>query len=123
MTEYRKRTRAVHADALRMGAHVAAARHAVAAAAAHHVAFARDDLADLEVARIVAHVDDLADKFMADDHGHRNGLLRPFVPFPDMHVGAADGGAAHFDEDVVDAHFGLGAVLHPQAGFGLGLDQ
>ena len=67
--------------------------------------------------------DDLADELVADRHGHGNGLLRPVVPLVDVHVGAADAGAQHADQDVVDADFGDGDILEPQAGLALAFDQ
>ena len=68
-------------------------------------------------------LDDFAGIFMADRHRYRHGLLRPGVPVVDVHVGAADRGAMHLDEDVVVADRGLRDVLHPDAGFRARLDQ
>ena len=58
-----------------------------------------------------ADLDDLADELMADDHRHGNGLLGPGVPVVDVHVGAADAGAQHVDQHVVDADLRHAAPL------------
>ena len=68
-------------------------------------------------------LDDLADELMADHHRHRNGLLGPGIPLVDVQIGAADAGAEHLDEHVVDADRGPGNVLEPQADFRLFLHQ
>ena len=107
-----------------IGAEMAAAGHAVAAAAADDMALAGDDHAGRVIVDVVADLDDLADEFVADHHRHRDRLLRPFVPFVDVQIGAADRGALHLDLDVVDAGLGLGHVLEPEAaGALLVLDQ
>ena len=84
--------RPVDADAERVAAEMPAAGAAVAAMAADDMAFARDALADLVFGDGRAEIGDRADEFMAGDHRHRHGLLRPLVPIVDMHVGAADRG-------------------------------
>ena len=43
------------------------------------------------------------DELVADRHRHGDGLLRPLVPLVDVDVGAADAGAQHLDQHVVDA--------------------
>ncbi len=63
------------------------------------------------------------DEFVTDHHRHRNGLLRPLIPVPDMHVRAADRRFLHPDQHVVRADFRHRHVLHPEADFGLRLDQ
>ena len=70
-----------------------------------------------EAAHLAADLDDLADKFVADDHRHRNGLLRPLVPVPDVDVGAADRRLADPDQHVVGADLGSAPASssHPQA--------
>jgi hypothetical protein len=40
-----------------------------------------------------------------------------------MQIGAADAGAAHADQDVVDAVRGLGDIFEPQAGLVAAFDQ
>ena len=55
------------------------------------------------------------------------GLLRPFIPFVNMQVGAADGGLLHADQHVVVADAGRLDVLHPDArrgrDLGMGAEQ
>ena len=102
---------------------MAAAGETIAAASADDVAFAADDFAGKEVVHIFAGGDDLADEFMADDHRHGDGLLRPRVPFVDVQVGAADAGLEHFDEHVVEPAFRVGDILQPEAAFGFGFDE
>ena len=105
------------ADAERVAAEMPPARTAVAALAADDMALARDPLADMVFGDRRADLGDLADELMADDHRHRNGLLRPLVPVPDMHVGAADRGFLHPDQHVVRAGFRHRHMLHPEADF------
>ena len=72
--------RPVDADATGVGAEMAPAGQAVAAAAADDVALAADEVAEAEVVDVGADRDDLADELVADDHRHRDGLLRPRRP-------------------------------------------
>src|SRR5690606_26897245 len=97
--------------------------HAVAAAAADDVAFARDDHAGLVVVDVVANLDDFADEFVADDHRHRDRLLRPLIPFIDVDVGAADRGPLHADLHIVGARLRLRHIFQPKPTFGLAFDQ
>ena len=113
----------IDADALRVLAQMPAAGQAVAAAAADDVPLAADDLADVKIVDVGADLDDLADELVADDHRHGDRLLRPGVPVVDVQVGAADAGAQHLDQHVVDADRRHRHVVEPQAGLGLLLDQ
>ncbi len=113
----------VDADAERVAAEMAPARPAVAALAADDMAFAGDPLADMILGDGRTDLGDLAAEFMTDDHRHRNGLLRPLVPVPDMHVGAADGRFLHADQNVVRPDFRHRYILHPETDFRLRLDQ
>src|SRR5450755_841392 len=88
---------AVHADALRFGAQVAAAGQTITAASADYVAFAADDIAGKEIGDVGTDFSDFADKFVADDQAHGDGFLRPIVPLEDVHVGAANARAVHAD--------------------------
>ena len=108
---------AIHADALRFRAQMAAAGQAIAAASADHMPFAADDFAGVEIGDVGADLGDLADEFVADHQAHGDGLLRPIVPLVDMHVGAANACAMHADQNVVDADAGLLDVFQPEAGF------
>ena len=114
---------AVDADALGVGAEVAPAGEAVAAVAADDVALAGDDVAFAEVVDVGSGADDPADELVADDHRDGDGLLRPGVPVVNVHVGAADAGAQHLDEAIVDPHLRDGHVLQPEADVLLPLDQ
>ena len=102
-----ERAFAVDADADRVAAQMPAARAAVAAEAAGDMPFAGDAVADREAADLLPQLDDFAHVFVADVHRHRDRLLRPVVPLPDMDVGAADRGLHDPDHHVVVADFGL----------------
>ena len=114
---------AIHADAEGVAAQVPASGAAIAAVSAGDVSLARDPIAGAEAAHLAADLDDLARILVTHGHRHRHRLLRPGVPVVDMHVGAANGGATHFDEDVVVADRGLRHILHPDPGFRASLDQ
>lgn len=114
---------AVHAHAQRVAAQMAPARPAIAAMATGHVAFTRDTLADVIIGDGCAHIDHLAHEFMAYDHGHGHGFGRPFIPVPDMHIGAADRRFAPPDRHVSRPGLWRQNALHPQAFAGVGLDQ
>src|SRR5258708_32641725 len=86
----------------------------IPAAAADNVAFAGHHLARKEVRNIGADFHDFAHELMPDRHANRNCALRPFIPVENMDVGAADGGFADADEDVVQADFGNWNVFQPQ---------
>ena len=66
---------------------------------------------------------DDADIFVADDYGHRDGLLRPGVPVVDVNVGPANGRLLDVNEDVIVADFRHRDFLEPKAGLGLLLDE
>src|SRR5690606_37024926 len=106
---------AVDADAVAVAAQVAAAGAAVAAVAAGDVSLAGDPVADLEAAHLLADADHLADVLVAHHHGHRDGFAGPFVPVVDVHVGAADGGLADADEQVVVTDLGFWHLGEPDA--------
>src|SRR6202040_1265620 len=98
---------AVDPDTDRVWTQVPPPGAAIGAEPAGDVPFAGDAVADLESADFLAHLDDAPDVFVADVHRYRNGFLRPLVPFPDVHVGAAYCGLAYTNQDVVVAYFGL----------------
>ena len=62
-----------------------------------------------------------AGQLMPECEGRVDPLLAPFVPLPDMDVGAADAGGFDLDEDVVVADFGYGDVLQHKPRFVLRL--
>jgi hypothetical protein len=106
---------AVDAHADGVAAQVAAPGAAVAAVAAGDVAFAGDTVTERKAAHFLADLDHFADIFVAHVHGHRNGLLRPLVPVPDVDVRATDGGLADADHHVVVADRRPGHAGHRQA--------
>src|SRR5690348_1755823 len=89
---------------------------AVTTEATRDVTFTGHTIADGEAAHLLTHLDDLTDIFVADVHRHWNRLLRPFIPLPDMDVGAADRGLADADEDIVMADFGPLHARQSEAG-------
>src|ERR1700722_13793209 len=90
--ELSERARMIDADALGPSALDPAPGHAVAASPAYQVTFAADQIADGEILHLRAELDDLADEFVADHQRRGDVLLRPAVPFVNMHVGAAHAG-------------------------------
>ncbi len=111
-------TRAVHTHTNGVAAQVGATGTAVAAVAAGDVAFAGDAIADGEAAHFLADGDHLSHILVPHHHGDGNGLLGPLVPVVDVHVGAADGGLADLDEQIVVAELGSRDIGHPDADFG-----
>src|SRR5258706_11602870 len=99
------------------------ARAAIAAVSAGDVTLARHAVAGAETAHLAAQFDDFAGVFMADSHGHGNGLLRPGIPVVNMHVGAAYRRAVDLDEHVIVADRRFWDVLQPDTGFRTCLDQ
>src|SRR5678816_4492983 len=98
-------------------------RHAVATSAADHVPFAGDQFARMKVINVRADGDDLADKFMTDGERDLDRATCPLVPIVDVDIRAADPGAKHADQDIVDSDCGFGDVAEPEAGFGGILDE
>ena len=110
-----ERARAVHADALGVLAEVPAAGQAVAAAAADHVPLAADDVAR-DGSRSTFEPTSTISPTNSWPTTIGTGIVFacPGVPVVDVQVGAADAGAVHADQHVVDADLGLGDVLQPQ---------
>src|SRR5690554_363711 len=100
-----------------------AARPAVAAVSTHDVPFARDALPYAVFGHGGADIGHFTHELMAGYERDGHGLLRPFVPIPDMHVRAANGGFLHLDEHVVGADLRQGYALHPEPFLGLRLHQ
>src|SRR5690606_33686880 len=73
-------------------AELTAAGPAVAAVTAGDVALTGDSLPDRDALDFVAHRLDPAHELVPHHQRHGNRCLRPFVPFIDVDVGAADGG-------------------------------
>ena len=114
---------AVDADALGVGAEMAAAGEAVAAASADDVAFAADELAGLKSVTLEPTATISPTNSWPMTRGTGDGRLRPGVPVVDVEVGAADAGLEDANLDVVDADLGLGDVFEPETFFGARLDQ
>src|SRR4029079_497783 len=113
--ELGERSGAVDAEALGVRAEVPPAGHAVAAAAAHEVALAADDVTRRGVVDVRSDLDDFAHELVPDDHRHRDRALRPGIPGADVQIGAADAGALHADQHVVDADLRLRRIDEPDA--------
>ena len=106
--------RAIDADAKRVTAKVPAPGPAVAAGVADHMALARNPLTDPILGGRLAAIDDLAAELVTHDHGHGHRLGRPFIPFPDMHIRAADRRLPDLDQHFVRTGFGHRHMLHPK---------
>src|SRR5438093_11753204 len=87
----------LHADADRVAAQVTPPGPAIAAMPAGHMTLDSNALPGREAAHLAADLRDRALELMTDDERHRDRLLRPGVPVPDVKIGAAD-------RRVVDAH-------------------
>ena len=110
-----KGARAVDANTNGVAAEVSAASAAVTAVTAGDMPFTGDPIADGEAAHLLTDSDHFPNIFVADHHGYRNGLLGPLVPVVDMDIGAADGGFADLDQQVVVAELGGRHIRHPDA--------
>src|SRR5260370_1778448 len=95
----------------------------VAAAAANHVNFAAHNLCWIKIDHIGDDLDYLAHELVSDQEGGWNGLTRPIIPLEDMHVRAADTGAPHADQNVIDADARDLDLFEPKARLRLGFDQ
>jgi hypothetical protein len=89
-------------------------RQAIAALAADDMPFAGNHVADFEIVHVTADCRNRADELMSDGHRRRNCLLRPRVPVPNMHVGAANRCFVNFYENIVDANFWHRRFIQPQ---------
>src|SRR4029077_20814078 len=78
---------------------------------------------DVETAHLGTHADHLPHILVPHVHTDRNRLARPLVPLPDVDVGAADGGSADLDQQVVMADLRFLGPLQNQSGPGFGLHQ
>ena len=114
---------AIHADPFRVRAQVPAAGKAITATTTHDVPFAADNVARPKIRNVGTDLDDLADEFVPNDHRHGNRLLRPIIPQINMEVGAANPGAIHLDQHIVNTDRGIGHVLEPNPPFTFSLYQ
>jgi hypothetical protein len=106
-------------DALRARAHVSPPSHTITTPATYNMTFARDDLPNMKISHVRSGFNYFAHELVSDDHGHRNSLLSPFVPLPDVHISPAYGGPPHSDKNIVDAGDWHRGVCECQARTGL----
>src|ERR1700691_3889481 len=99
------------------------ARLAVTTTPADHVALDADNVSGIKIVHVGSDGGDLADKLMTNHHRHRDGSLRPIVPLEDVHIGAADAGVTHTDQNVIDANGRLRHIFQPQPAFSATLYQ
>jgi hypothetical protein len=71
--------------------------------AARNVPFPGNPVTHCEAAHFLPDLNDLTHVFVTDVHRNGNGLLRPLIPFPDVNIGAANGGLSDADHHVVVA--------------------
>jgi hypothetical protein len=91
-----------------------AAGETVAAAAADDMPFGTYDVSGAETRYVGPGFDDLPHELMAHDQWHLNRLPGPGVPFINVKVGAADPGAVHPNQDIVDADFRFRNAIQPK---------
>src|ERR1041385_5443137 len=96
---------------------------AISAMAAHDMALSADNLAGKEIFHIRTHLDNFTHEFVSDHHRHRNRLLCPRIPLVYMEIGAANTGAIHTNQDIVDANSRLGDILEPETALGFILNK
>ncbi len=95
----------------------------VAASSADHVTFSTNDIAGMKIGDVRSGFDDFTDKLVANRHGHRNGALRPIVPFINMDVSPANSRAAHANQHIVHSGPRGLDVFQPQPRLALALDE
>src|ERR1051325_4440655 len=89
--------RPIDADPFGIGARRPAPGEAVAAASANNVPLAANDLTWEKIGHVRAYLDDFTYELVPYDHGHRDSLFRPGVPFVNVNVCAADARAVNLD--------------------------
>ena len=113
----------IHADADRIATEMSSTRATVAAMTAGDMAFTRHAIAWLEARDLTADFHDLAAVFVTYRHRDGDGALGPAVPVVDVHVGAADRGALHANQNVVVADGRSRDVLQFDAGSSVRFDE
>src|SRR4051794_16604306 len=121
--EFCKSAGAVYSNAFCVRTEMAAAREAISAAAANHMPFPANNLANVKIGDVGAGLHYFTNELMTNHHGHRNGFPRPFIPFENVNVGAANSGAVNANQHVVDADGGLRNIFQPQSRLALALGQ
>ena len=109
--------RTVNADADRVAAQMGTTATTVATVTAGDMAFARNAIADFEAFHFLTNTYHFTDIFMAYDHRHRDGFLRPLIPVIDVNVSPADGCFTDFNQQIVMPEFRYRNVGHPDALF------
>jgi hypothetical protein len=87
----------------------------MSASAAGDMPFAAYQIAGLEIRHLRSHLDNLTNELVPDNHRHRDRLLRPGIPFFDVHIGAANSCAVDANQDIVGTDRRFWDVLEPQA--------
>src|SRR5450759_965247 len=113
----------VHADSDRVGAQEAPPSAAAAAEAADDVSLAGDALVDAEAADAFADLRHVPHELVPEDLRRTDGALRPRVPVPDVHIGAADGDLLDADQQIAGADPRNGHLFERGTGSRRGLHQ
>jgi hypothetical protein len=84
---------------------------AITADATGNVTFRRDAITNLKSTYFAAELNNFTIEFVPDSKGDRNCPACPFVPFIDVDVGAANGGAVYANQYVIVARDRLVNIL------------
>ncbi len=114
---FREAARTVYAHTDGIAAQVSTSTATVTAVAAGNVAFTGDAVTNFKAFHFLADPDHFADIFVAHNHRHRDGFLRPLVPVVDVNVSTTDGCFTNFDQQIVMTDFRLRHVGHPNPFF------
>ena len=117
----REGTLFIHADTTRGGIKVELAGPRLARGFSDQMPLARAALPDGQIRDIAAQFHNLSGKFMAGDQRDRHGILRPFIPVPDVDIRATNAGFVDLDQHVIRPDFRHRRAGHPQPLAGLGL--
>ncbi len=120
---FRKGAGNVHSHALGVGIEMEMTGPRHAAFHSGEMALARDPVSHLDSADVRADGFDDAAELVTHDHRHGNGFASPFVPVPNVDIGAADTGLHHLDQHVIGAHHRNRLVAHLQTRRRFGLHQ
>src|SRR6266480_2126997 len=112
-----------HADADRVAAQMTPPGPAVAAMPAGHMTLDGNALPGREAAHLAADLRDRALELMTDDERHRDRLLRPGIPVPDVKIGAADRRVMDPHQEIVRTDRRTRDVLEPDPRLAPALDE
>jgi hypothetical protein len=101
---------AIDADDLRERTHVRVTRAAQQTSTVYDVTLGGDAIAFLNIGDESSDLDYVAGEFMSDDEWRLAAAAGPLIPVVDVNVGAADSGAANFDQNFIVADFRLGYI-------------